>query len=175
LKSDNVPTFTAKNTLPSSKPHMKNILSIALLAVSVAACDPGYQTVGSAPIDPCNTVTYNDLACQQAISANGYYYSGTWFPVVYSHPYGYYHTHYNTFIVRGGRVRSVPSNYYSRSYSSPNRSMTVRSSSPSFGSSPTRSMTVRSSSPSYSRPSSSFSRPSSSSRSMTVRSSGRRR
>jgi hypothetical protein len=146
---------------------------LGLLAIVAACSSPAY--VAQAPVDPCDAAYYNEPACQQAVSSNGFYFQGAFVPHVYVQPFTYYHSYYGTYRARGGVVHVVSPSYYSRSYvsparpsiySSPSRSMTPRTtvvspyrSSSSY--SPPRSMTPRTTV--YSSPSRSYSRPSSSS------------
>lgn len=89
--------------------------SILGILVAVAACGPSAY-VSSAPVDPCDASYYNDVACQTAVVANGFYYMGAFVPHVYVQPYGYYHSYYGTYRSRGGVVHVVSPSYYSRTY-----------------------------------------------------------
>jgi len=64
-------------------------------------------------IDPCEPGTFNDLACQQAVSSGGYYWGGSWYPMTYSHPYPYYYDSFRGYVSRGGIVRPAPTGRYS--------------------------------------------------------------
>jgi hypothetical protein len=65
-------------------------------------------------LDPCDSATFNEMACQQAVQSGGYYWNGSWFPMVYSHPYPYYYDHYHSYVSRGGSVVSAPGTSYGR-------------------------------------------------------------
>jgi len=89
------------------------------LVTAVAAVLSGCSR--RAGIDPCSQQTFNELACREAISAGGYHYNGTWFPMTYSYPYPYYYDSYHTYVSRGGVVRPAPSGSYVRSGGTVNR------------------------------------------------------
>jgi len=76
-------------------------------AVALASC-------GRKRVDPCDAATFNEQACQNAVSSGGYYWDGTWHPTGYSHPYPYYYDQYHTYVSRGGAVVSAPGSSYSR-------------------------------------------------------------
>ena len=63
--------------------------------------------------DPCESMTFDAQACQDAVSGGGYYYGGSWFPMRYAHPYPYFYDGYSHFLGRGGRVSPAPSGMYS--------------------------------------------------------------
>jgi hypothetical protein len=65
-------------------------------------------------VDPCNTATFNQEACQQAVQSGGYYWQGSWYPVSYSHPYPYYYDQYHSYVSQGGSVVSPPAAAYSK-------------------------------------------------------------
>lgn len=65
-------------------------------------------------VDPCEAATFNEMACQQAVSGGGYYWGGSWYPMRYSHPYPFYYDHYHSFVSRGGTVISAPGVSYAR-------------------------------------------------------------
>lgn len=98
---------------PIQSVGMKKSGAIPLsLVTAVAATLTGcYRRPG---IDPCAPATFNEFACQEAVSSGGYHYNGTWYPMTYSHPYPYYYESYHTYVGRGGAVRSVPSTSYVR-------------------------------------------------------------
>ena len=81
-------------------------------------------------IDPCEPATFNDLACQEAVSAGGYYWGGSWYPMTYSRPYPYYYDSYRGYVSRGSIVRPAPGERYVRP-SSPGRQFGGGSSTPS--------------------------------------------
>jgi hypothetical protein len=85
-----------------------------ILVTGLAACDNGVV-----PVDPCNTQTFQPQACQMAIANHGYYYQGSYFPMMYSYPFGYYNSGYTHYIATGGRVYAAPQSVYSRSYAAP--------------------------------------------------------
>ena len=54
------------------------------------------------------------MACQDAVRSGGYYYGGSWYPMMYHYPYPYYYDHYRTYVGSGGRVYGSPSGVYAR-------------------------------------------------------------
>jgi len=66
------------------------------------------------PADPCDSGTFSTEACQEAVRSGGYYWHGSWFPMVYSNPYPYYYDSYRSYVSRGGSVRSAPAQAYGR-------------------------------------------------------------
>lgn len=58
--------------------------------------------------DPCASATFSEQACQDAVRGGGYYWHGSWVPMVYSRPYPYYYDSYRQFVAGGGHV-SAPS------------------------------------------------------------------
>lgn len=54
------------------------------------------------------------MACQDAVRSGGYYYGGSWYPMMYNYPYPYYYDHYRTYVGSGGRVVAVPAGSYAR-------------------------------------------------------------
>ena len=80
--------------------------------------------------DPCEAAYFNEFACEEAVRSGGYYWGGTWYPMVYRYPYPYYFDSYHTYVSRGGRVYGTPTGSYSRpanaSGSSSSSSGTVR-------------------------------------------------
>ena len=65
-------------------------------------------------LDPCDSATFNEMACQEAVQNGGYYWGGSWYPMYYSHPYPYYYDQYHSYVVRGGSVVSAPGASYAR-------------------------------------------------------------
>ena len=76
-------------------------------AVGLASCGRGRR-------DPCEAGYFDEYACQQAVSSGGYYWGGSWHPMVYHYPYPYYYDHYRTYVSSGGHVVTAPSGSYSR-------------------------------------------------------------
>jgi hypothetical protein len=69
-----------------------------LAAVGLAGCARHY--------DPCQPVSFNELACQEAVRMGGYHYNGHWYSTSYGRPYSYYYDSYHTYVSRGGSVHS---------------------------------------------------------------------
>ena len=87
-------------------------VEIALVAgLAMSGC-------GRRAYDPCAPQSFNELACQDAISHNGYYYGGHWYSHSYGGSYSSYYSGYHSYINRGGRVTSVPPSSWSRPASS---------------------------------------------------------
>jgi hypothetical protein len=76
-------------------------------AVGLASC-------GRTRRDPCDQGSFNEMACQDAVRTGGYYYGGSWYPMMYRYPYPYYYDSYRTYVVGGGRVVGVPAGSYAR-------------------------------------------------------------
>jgi hypothetical protein len=82
-------------------------VTLTLVAtVGLAAC--------SRRRDPCEPAYFNELACQEAVSNGGYYWGGSWYPMVYHDPYPYYYDGYRTYVLRGGRVSGTPAGIYGK-------------------------------------------------------------
>jgi hypothetical protein len=75
-------------------------------AVALAGC-------GRRHADPCDTPTFDEQACQDAVRSGGYYWGGTWYPMQYHNPYPYYYDQYHSYVVRGGAVSAPPAGAYS--------------------------------------------------------------
>ena len=54
------------------------------------------------------------MACQEAVRGGGYYYNGSWFPMMYRQPYPYYYDSYRGYVQRGGPVNASPGASYAR-------------------------------------------------------------
>jgi hypothetical protein len=74
-------------------------------AMGLAACNRQRQ-------DPCNAETFSEQSCQEAVRGGGYYWHGSWVPMIYSNPYPYYYDSYRSHVARGGAVRSAPAASY---------------------------------------------------------------
>ena len=77
-------------------------------AAALAACSRQRQ-------DPCEAAFFNEQACQEAVRNHGYYWHGTWIPMVYSNPYPYYYDAYRAHLSRGGSVSAAPAGAYGHS------------------------------------------------------------
>lgn len=77
-------------------------------AVGLAAC-------GRRRLDPCQSASFNQQACQEAIDRGGYFWGGSWYPMSYGHPYPYYYDSYRGYVSRGGKVTTAPATSYSGS------------------------------------------------------------
>ncbi len=74
-------------------------------ALGMAACNRQRQ-------DPCRPATFNQEACQQAVSDGGYYWNGSWQPMLYHYPYPYYYDSYRSYVNSGGQVTAEPGRVY---------------------------------------------------------------
>jgi hypothetical protein len=83
------------------------------LILSAVACDNAPP-----PVDPCNTATFNQPACEVAVQQNGYHYHGAWVPYFYTNPYPFYFNRYNSYVARGGTIYSAPLSAYDVAYRS---------------------------------------------------------
>ena len=96
---------------------MKKSRSIQLtllnsVVIGAATACSNHQPV----VDPCNTHTFNAPACQVAIQQHGYYYGGSFIPLVYAFPFLYYRSNANSYLAGGGQVYPAPMSSYSRTY-----------------------------------------------------------
>ena len=87
---------------------MKKSMQVTLTVVAamgMAACQRR--------VDPCESSYFDEQACEQAVRSGGYYWHGSWYPMVYHYPYPYYYDSYRTYVQRGGRIRSASPGAYS--------------------------------------------------------------
>lgn len=89
---------------------MKKSAKVTITAVAAM----GLAMCGRRHADPCAAETFNEMACQEAVRSGGYYWQGSWYPMVYSYPYPYYFDTYRRYVVSGGRVIAAPGNVYGR-------------------------------------------------------------
>jgi len=89
---------------------MKKSARVTLTVVAAV----GLASCGRSRRDPCGQESFNEMACQDAVRSGGYYYGGSWIPMVYSYPYPYYYDHYRTYVSSGGRVVAAPAGSYAR-------------------------------------------------------------
>ena len=90
---------------------MKKSAKVTLTVVAVV----GLASCGRRHPDPCEAATFSEQACQEAVQKGGYYYNGSWFPMMYHYPYPYYYDSYRGYVSGGGVVRSDPAASYSHS------------------------------------------------------------
>ncbi len=79
---------------------MKKSAKVTLTVVAAM----GLASCGRSRPDPCDQAYFNEMACQDAVRSGGYYYGGSWYPMMYHYPYPYYYDHYRTYVGGGGRV-----------------------------------------------------------------------
>src|ERR1017187_5821790 len=77
---------------------MKKSAKVTLTVVAAM----GLASCGRSRPDPCDQTSFNEMACQDAVRSGGYYYGGSWYPMMYSYPYPYYYDHYRTHVSNGG-------------------------------------------------------------------------
>jgi len=83
-------------------------VEIALVAgLAMSGC-------GRRAYDPCSPQTFNELACQEAVSHNGYYYGGHWYPHTYVGGYSSYYNSYHSYVGGGGRVTAIAPSQWGR-------------------------------------------------------------
>jgi hypothetical protein len=88
---------------------MKKSSQVTLTLVAtlgLAACNRQRQ-------DPCESASFSEQACQEAVRSHGYFWRGTWVPMTYHYPYPYYYDTYRSFAGKGGSVRPAPAGSYS--------------------------------------------------------------
>jgi len=74
-------------------------------AVGLAACQ-------RQRLDPCQQATFDQQACEDAVRSGGYYWNGSWVPMIYHYPYPYYYDSYRSYVSGGGAVHPTPSGAY---------------------------------------------------------------
>ena len=87
---------------------MKKSAKVTLTAVAAM----GLAACGRRHPDPCEAATFNEQACQQAVQSGGYYWQGSWYPLVYHYPYPYYYDSYRSHVSSGGAVVAAPAGAY---------------------------------------------------------------
>ena len=87
---------------------MKKSAHVTLMSVAVM----GLAACGRHRADPCEAATFNEQACQQAVRDGGYYWNGSWFPIVYHYPYPYYYDSYRRYSSSGHAVVPAPAGAY---------------------------------------------------------------
>ncbi|HTE44536.1 MAG TPA: hypothetical protein VK636_04765 [Gemmatimonadaceae bacterium] len=92
----------------------------ALAALVVTGCS------SRVAYDPCESASYNQIACDSAVVHHGYWYGGSWYPRTYPYLPLYYFGRYNSYVAGGGRVRSISPTVYSPSVAAPSRANVVR-------------------------------------------------
>ena len=96
--------------MKKSRTIQLTLLHSVVLGAATACSD--HQPV----VDPCNTHTFNAPACQMAIQQHGYYYGGSFVPLMYAYPFLYYRGNANSYLAGGGHVYPAPMSSYSRTY-----------------------------------------------------------
>ena len=87
---------------------MKKSVQVSLTVVAAVAL----ASCGSRRKDPCEAATFNEQACQDAVNSGGYYWNGSWYPIMYSHPYPYYYDSYRSYLAKGGASSAAPAKTY---------------------------------------------------------------
>ena len=87
---------------------MKKSATVTLTAVAAM----GLAACGRHRPDPCEAATFSEQACQQAVQDGGYYWNGSWFPMMYHYPYPYYYDSYRSRVSGGGAVVAAPAGAY---------------------------------------------------------------
>ncbi len=90
---------------------MKKSARVTLTVVAAA----GLASCNRPRADPCEAATFNEQACQEAVRDGGYYWRGTWVPMMYHYPFPYYYDSYRGYVARGGPVHAAPAEAYSHS------------------------------------------------------------
>jgi hypothetical protein len=83
---------------------MKKSAKVTLTVVAAV----GLASCGRSRRDPCDQMSFDDMACQDAVRSGGYYYGGSWYPMMY------YYDHYGTYVSNGGGVVGAPAGSYAR-------------------------------------------------------------
>jgi hypothetical protein len=66
--------------------------------------------------DPCESASFSEQVCQDAVRNNGYYWRGSWIPMTYHYPYPYYYDSYRSYAAKGGAMHAAPAGSYSASH-----------------------------------------------------------
>ena len=111
---------------------------VLMSALGLAGCGPAHHPVAvvpqnqatmtwdGAPRDPCNQQYFDSQLCQTAINNRGYHYGGSWIPMMYSRPYGYYYSSHSSYISSGGSYSATPMEAYSPGFRAPAVGSVVR-------------------------------------------------
>src|SRR5665811_315100 len=83
---------------------MKKSTKVTLTVVAAV----GLASCGRSRRDPCEQGSFNEMACQDATRSGGYYYGGSWYPMMYRYPYSYYYEHCLMHVSNCARVMSAP-------------------------------------------------------------------
>jgi hypothetical protein len=89
---------------------MKKSVQVTLTAVAafgLAACRRHGQ-------DPCESASFSQQACEDAVANGGYYWNGSWMPMTYHYPYPYYFDSYQKYVGSGHTVNPAPGQRYGR-------------------------------------------------------------
>jgi hypothetical protein len=89
---------------------MRRPVQVTLTVVTAAAL----ASCGRRAADPCASATFSEQACQDAIRSGGYYWNGSWYPMMYRNPYPYYYDSYRSYRASGGTSSAAPAAAYSR-------------------------------------------------------------
>lgn len=89
---------------------MRKSLRVTLTVVAAV----GLASCNRRRVDPCDSASFNQQACQDAVASGGYYWHGSWYPMRYSHPYPYYYDQFHSYVSRGGSSVSAPAGAYGR-------------------------------------------------------------
>jgi len=52
--------------------------------------------------NPCDALTFNEQACQDAVQKRGYCWNGKWVSMTYHYPFPYYYDAYQEYLTQGG-------------------------------------------------------------------------
>jgi hypothetical protein len=89
---------------------MKKSARVTLTMVAVV----GLAACGRHRQDPCESATFDEQVCQQAVQDGGYHWNGSWYPMVYHFPYPYYYDSYRRYTSSGRAVVAAPPGAYGR-------------------------------------------------------------
>src|SRR5437773_12090704 len=93
---------------------MKKSTRVTLTVVAAV----GLASCGRRRMDPCEPSYFSQQACQAAIDSGGYYWQGSWYPMVYHYPYPHYYDSYRSYSSGGGRVYTAPRGAYEKTVTS---------------------------------------------------------
>ena len=84
------------------------------------------MTWDGTPRDPCAQQYFDEKLCQTAINNKGYHYGGSWIPMFYTRPYGYYYSSHSSFLSSGGSYSATPTEVYGAGFKAPAHGTVVR-------------------------------------------------
>jgi hypothetical protein len=112
---------------PTTQRHRRRSAAVPLSIVPMLAALVAVPACSSnSVLDPCESASYTQMACDSAVVHHGYWYGGTWYPRVYSYLPMYYYNGYRSYLGSGGHVRTSAPTIYAPPSAEPSRASVVR-------------------------------------------------